>query len=292
MLEVDRLAANATTEAEVFQYYKTRGLQFSSVGYRWNGNLVPRAGGFLSQFTGDDGQVYDSFYVLADHRNRGVAGRLVKEATNPILTMEDCHIEDFLAKAKARGAIKGYVIQDGPYDYPEYKMVERFYGTKRATRSRVYLMNHIDEGLYILSKIGASHWAKRAFCLHPMLQADADLAANFDFVAPKVKPITLALAMEYRNLANQWLSDKVYLEDNTLAPYVAYDVEPKLSPLEGVNRMLIADKVQNYKDFILYHKGTHPRSIELDTYFQVWLKALGVDNFTEWFDDLNRINPK
>ena len=41
--------------------------------------------------------------------------------------------------------------------------------------------------------------------------------------------------------------------------------------------MLIADKVQNYKDFLLYHKNTHERSDELDEYFNSWFKILHCD---------------
>ena len=38
--------------------------------------------------------------------------------------------------------------------------------------------------------------------------------------------------------------------------------------------MLRADKVQNYKDFLSHHKGSHPRSHELDQYFHNWLARL------------------
>ena len=41
--------------------------------------------------------------------------------------------------------------------------------------------------------------------------------------------------------------------------------------------MLIADKIQNRKDFELYHKETHPRSAELDKYFRNWLQKLNID---------------
>ena len=40
--------------------------------------------------------------------------------------------------------------------------------------------------------------------------------------------------------------------------------------------MLIADKVQNRKDFLKYHYGTHKKSVELDIYFKNWLRALNV----------------
>jgi hypothetical protein len=42
----------------------------------------------------------------------------------------------------------------------------------------IHLINHIDEGLYILKIFNASELAKRAYILHPLVQGDADLA-NF-----------------------------------------------------------------------------------------------------------------
>jgi len=47
-----------------------------------------------------------------------------------------------------------------------------------------------------------------------------------------------------------------------------------------VNEMLIADKVQNKKDFMKYHFGKHDRSNELFRYFNKWLDALTVDNLS------------
>jgi hypothetical protein len=173
--------------------------------------------------------------------------------------------------------------------YTEYKLIKQFYGTQCAKRSNVPLINHIDEGLYILDKMCASDYAKRAYCLHPMLQADKDLEANFDYVVTKSDSITIALAMEYRNIANQWLSDKVRIEDG-LMPCVTYDQKPKLSPLYGVTQMLRADKIQNYKDFLLYHKDSHARTVELHKYFEVWLDVLNVD-FPKWMEDLVAFSP-
>jgi hypothetical protein len=43
----------------------------------------------------------------------------------------------------------------------------------------------------------------------------------------------------------------------------------------------IADKIQNYKDFMLYHYGKHKRSNELYTYFHNWFKLLDV-NINKW----------
>lgn len=155
-------------------------------------------------------------------------------------------------------------------DTVEYKLIARHYGDGVARRSQVPLMNHIDEGLIVLDRISATDAAKRAFCLHPLLQADEDLKENA-YMCSFVEPHVLLLTMEYRNIANAFLSDKMD------APY---DIPIKLSPLFEVNEMLVADKVQNRKDFVTYHKATHDRSGQLDLYFKLWLKALDISEET------------
>ena len=44
-----------------------------------------------------------------------------------------------------------------------------------------------------------------------------------------------------------------------------------------VRLMLIADKVQNYKDFMLHHFMTHKRSNQLYMYFHNWFTLLDID---------------
>jgi hypothetical protein len=150
-------------------------------------------------------------------------------------------------------------------DSTEYQLISRHYGDSVARRSQVPLMNHINEGLTVLNLIGATDDAKRAFCLHPLLQNDSDLREHCDYVTNVCPASVVMLAMEYRSVADEYLSAKVGR------------AEPiRLSPLREVNDMLIADKVQNYKDFIAYHKATHARSAELDVYFRDWLRALDV----------------
>lgn len=113
---------------------------------------------------------------------------------------------------------------------------------------------------------GASEQAQRAFCLHPIVQSDKDLRQNI--IRMDLMPNrTLLMAMEYRSVANAYLSDRE-LKDWT---------EIRLSPLNGVNEMLIADKVQNYKDFRLYHAVEHPRAKQLELYFNNWFKRLNID---------------
>jgi hypothetical protein len=149
----------------------------------------------------------------------------------------------------------------------ERDAIVRFYGERAATRSRVPLMNHIDEGLLVLDRIGASELARRAYCLHPLVQEDAELAASWSRIAELTdEPRVLVLVMEYRNIANATLSTRE----------IASAAEIVLSPLADVNAMLVADKIQNYKDFIAHHRATHPRGDALERYFRLWLERLGV----------------
>lgn len=154
-----------------------------------------------------------------------------------------------------------------------FEAIAAFYGDKKAQRSRVPLINHIKEGLRVLDAIKSTQAAKDAFCLHPLFQADDDLAANLQRVG-EFSPYVIALAMEYRNQANAALSDRVILRRDT-PEWVGPPASP--GPLAEVRDMLIADKVQNYADFLLYHEDTHARSAELDLYFRHWLQVLGIN---------------
>lgn len=162
-------------------------------------------------------------------------------------------------------------------DTAAYKFISDFYGDRVANRSQVKLMNHIDEGIEILTMIGASDDAKEAFCMHPIVQSQDDLERNQNWVLdidPNVlRPRVMLLAMEYRNIANQYLSHRAI---NGIDEIV-------LSPIKDVNDMLIADKIQNYKDFLIYHQATHPRSRELTHYFCNWLKRLDIVDVFETY---------
>lgn len=271
---VDRLAYDATTEAEVHQYYQTRALQLAWNDYTWSHELIEIPGGFFTQFTHDDGTVYDSYFILKQHRGKGYAKSALQYVTNPILTIEECNVAEFF-----RAHNIDVVVEEGIYTSDAYRQIQYYYGTRTPKRAPVYLMNHIDEGVMVLKKINATLEAQQAFCLHPLVQGDADLKAHAMTLSHVMDPYVLTLALEYRNIANQYLSHRSINSLDDIA----------LSPLQEVNDMLIADKVQNYKDFLLYHKGTHPRSKELDKYFNNWLMKLGVTNFNEHFEMLKAI---
>ena len=146
-----------------------------------------------------------------------------------------------------------------------YTIIAKYYGNRCAKRSGVRYINHIDEGLLILEAINATPITKDAYCIHPILQEDSEFQNNIKLVL-NVDTLTVITAMEYRNVANRTLS---YSQVNN--PTDIY-----LSPIKDVNDMLIADKVQNRKDFLKYHFGTHPKSKELDQYFRNWLCALKI----------------
>lgn len=149
-----------------------------------------------------------------------------------------------------------------------YKMIEVFYQDKNANRSGVPYMNHIIEGLKILESIEACEFTKAAYCIHPILQLPDSLRNTYDNPY-EIDSKVLLLSMEYRNKANAYLcrprTDDFTLED---MPYMV---------LPEVANMLIADKVQNYSDFVKYHKGIHKRSAELDRYFNLWFEHLKID---------------
>ena len=153
-------------------------------------------------------------------------------------------------------------------DTREYRAIVAHYGTRTARRSGVPLMRHIDQGLAILLHIGASERAQRAFCLHPLVQTDADLAASFARLGELSDDLhVIALVLEYRHIANATLSTRA----------IASAADIPLSPLADVNAMLVADKVQNRADFLRHHAATHERAAALDRYFRLWLERLDID---------------
>ncbi|QDJ96557.1 hypothetical protein Xoosp13_371 [Xanthomonas phage Xoo-sp13] len=148
----------------------------------------------------------------------------------------------------------------------ELYLVQKYYDTQTAKRSGVPLINHIHEGISVMDYLGASINAMKAYALHPLLQTDESLLENYENLLydEQVDPICVVLCVEYRNIANQYLSRRKIGSLDDI----------KLSPLPDVNDMLRGDKAQNYKDFLIYHKGTHERSTELDLYFKNWITKL------------------
>ncbi len=278
-----RLNFNASNEAEVYEYYSVRSLQLSVSGFEWDKNITPLVHingtnyGYITFFTKDN-RSYQSVYILEQHRSSGMM-RYYLEFQNTydvFVTSNSCELVNYFDKHAVP-----FVLACEHLEWPEYKYIESIYGNEKAKRSQVYLINHIDEGLLVLKGIGASIDAMKAYCLHPVIQEDSSLDKNFeDILSSNFSPKVLSLSFEYRNIANAYLSNR----------NISSIEEIKLSPLKDVNDMLIADKIQNYKDFVLYHKGSHPRSLELDEYFNNWFIKLNltIDDVNHWITRLKQ----
>jgi hypothetical protein len=143
----------------------------------------------------------------------------------------------------------------------EYDVIGLFYGQRTATRSGVLLINHIHEGLMILDVIGSSELAKDAFCLHPIVQNYEDVDVSWSDA--------LKLAEEYRDRANAYLCRPENDHIKTIS-----DISNLVGKMSKDCRdMLYADKIQNRKDFMLYHLN-HKRANQLQAYFDLWINYL------------------
>lgn len=263
--------------AGTLAYFAGRAAQFlhDDHDWSWSGLVTPlthqgAVWGTETIMHTNDGDPFVSVYVLAGHRGRGHLRRhaAARPAGQRYLTSPGCGIFDVLKHLDPTSVLAAPISGS-----PEYVAIEQFYGDARARRSEVPYMHHIDEGLRILHRwLGASDHAKQAWCLHPLVQGDDDLRPSHDAgILKNFEPAVVTLALEYRNIANAFLSR------NESHPGFDDPGRIALSPLPEVNAMLVADKLQNYKDFLAHHRVAHPRADRLESYFQAWLTRLGVD---------------
>lgn len=162
-------------------------------------------------------------------------------------------------------------LNQGWYDFNEYQIIKNHYGDRKAKRSGEFLIKHITEGCKIMSELGASDNAIKAFMLHPIYQSDNDYLRYYTRLlsGADTSMEVLLLVLEYRKVANAYLCK----------PYTDYwtsrDIK-EATPITSVDiaLMLWADKTQNYADFLKHHLGTHPRSKQLEVYFESWLERL------------------
>lgn len=262
-----RLPKKATCQRDMEQYYVTRarqmhheGYQLAALNYHANDNVM------IAEFQRDNHSYY-SFFIPETAKGQGLFRKYYQGQT--MVTMDECDLVSFFQKHDIPYVMAGTTM----LQWEEYHLVSDFYGNGYAERTKAFFMNHIDEGISILKDIGATEQAMRAFCLHPLLQDDAHCLNHLAFLQRNMtSPDALyivALAMEYRSVANEYLSRKTKNPEGI-----------RLSPLKEVNDMLIADKIQNCKDFELYHKGSIPNSDRLSEYFNEWFEALGVTQCT------------
>lgn len=147
------------------------------------------------------------------------------------------------------------------------EMVKHFYLNQRAKRSGVHLMAHIYEGVNLIKH--TSDNVQAAFAIHPLLQDLENLSKNIRWCVEELDSEVVSLALEYREAANAYLCKPTTDSWDELAI---------LNQIKWTRKevlwMLYADKVQNQKDFLLYHSKTHQRRDELTRYFETWINAL------------------
>lgn len=272
-----RLPTQASTFDDMLQYYQTRARQLHHEGIILDDVLQPEkdvAHAFFHDIYSE--QRYQSIFIPKHKSGFGLFAKYY-DPNLSILTMHECHLIAFLQKHSLAYRVAGQQLET----MEEYHVVSQFYGNQYAQRTRMFLMNHIDEGISILRDIHASEGTIRAYCIHPLLQMDKECGENLAFLSRQLQhdsaSYVIALAMEYRLTANRYLSHCTMPAGGII-----------LSPLKEVNDMLIADKVQNAKDFDRYHRGTHPNSDRLVAYFQEWHDALGVtaNMYQRWKETL------
>lgn len=149
-----------------------------------------------------------------------------------------------------------------------YQLISNHYSNQKSYKAGVPFIKHIDEGLTILTHLNCDQVTKDAWCLHPLIQSDLDLITTLltDNINHIDNNKALIIAMEYRTIANNYLS-KHHRDKSRI---------PSLSILAEVNQMLIADKIQNFKDYLIYVKPSFPDRIYLQEYFNNWLIALKI----------------
>lgn len=275
-----RFNHNCTTHQEIKQYYINCARKFAHDSFKLLKIEEIKEGAWAT--IEYKGMVYYSLYLLVQYRGQGLYKKIYlerfPEKQEKIITSRDCNLSDFLLQNQIE-----FVTCVGLTQTPEYLLIEKIYNDRKTERSGVYLMNHIDEGLYFLYLLNARRKAKLAYILHPILQSDEEIVNNItlneiNYLDPKA----LILATEYRHIANDYLS----FMDKSVK-------DIKLSPLDSVNQMLIADKIQNFKDFDKYNR-TINNAVRLDSYFMNWFERLNIDEsmfkkYTEYINFLDNL---
>jgi len=164
--------------------------------------------------------------------------------------------------------------------YKYYNLIYEYFKNKKTSKGVPY-MNHIDEGIKILEEIKADKCTIEAYILHPFIQcvnlkgadgkvilSEEEMKEYLDIYS--IDPIVTSNLFLYRKFANAYLcrpeTDNLSLMDIRNCLY-------GLEMYPDIIDMLIADKLQNFKDFMKYRQD-HPRYDQLFRYFNMWLYIL------------------
>lgn len=164
-----------------------------------------------------------------------------------------------------------------------YIAISSLYNNKKARRTQIPYMKHIDDGVKILQHLGVTDpEVYDAWLLHPLIQTMSINQVEAFLSSYGLPPLhsgvslnTIALAKQYADVANSFLPNVV--DQNLHHTFNIYIACPKLKAL------LIADKVQNYVDFCMSSDMGYfdeepddyvPNRME---YFNMWLGRLDID---------------
>lgn len=259
LLPMKRLDFEAQEIDQALAYMKTRSYQLLISDYKIV-KVQVHPWGVECWYTKNN-QMFPAYYILKQMRGQGILAEQARKHKQMIITMQDCKIVPYLQRFEISN-----VCQHSVCDTEEYKAIELVYRDRRAKRSGQLYMQHIDEGLRILRHLGAGTDTEQAFCLHPLFQADEDLAQTMQNIdLSRFSSRAVALAMEYRHFANAYLAKRQITSLDDI----------QMSPLEQVRQMLIADKIQNFKDIQLYNYN-HQNFAGLTRYFVNWHDKLGI----------------
>lgn len=148
----------------------------------------------------------------------------------------------------------------------EFAAIFKYYAGMKAQRSGVPKIVHIIEGVMLLQCWDQPETTQKAFCLHPIAQ-DTGCSELFDDFEASM------YSLEYAEIADKYLckpeTDVLTNEQDTTL------LQEHLGGIPNtVAWMLLADKVQNQSDFRKYHWFKHERAIQLERYFNLWIKTL------------------
>jgi len=164
--------------------------------------------------------------------------------------------------------------------YKYYKVISKFYKGKSTSKGIPYT-NHIDEGIGHLENLHVDDTTINAFILHPFVQCvnlvgtygktlltEKELEKHINIF--EIEPDIAHELLLYRKYANSYLCRP---ETDDYAYHEAVAAVEGLEQYPNVVKMLIADKLQNFKDFLKYRQD-HPRKVPLTYYFRFWLIML------------------
>lgn len=142
----------------------------------------------------------------------------------------------------------------------EYNYMKDLFSTSVSKRTKDLSTNPMEEGLAILNILESNHITKKAYCIHQLFHNDESLERSWDGNRfPNCDIKSMLLAMEFRTLYKSKPNRNGII---------------KLSPIKEVNEMMLAYKMQQYKNFEINGRGQTDNDELVESSFKNWIKQL------------------